>query len=59
MSLNTPTDWLLAGDAIATVDRFAAAHAGNAPVLVFVDSGGAFNIDTECVNGPRGNARTT
>ncbi|MCV7178681.1 esterase family protein [Mycolicibacterium sphagni] len=53
---NTPTDWLLAGDAIDTVDRFAAAHAGNAPVLVFVDSGGAFNIDTECVNGPRGNA---
>ena len=31
-------------------------HNGNAPVLVFVDSGGAFNNDTECVNGIRGNA---
>src|ERR1700757_5017703 len=29
---------------------------GNTPVFVFVDSGGAFNIDTECVNGSRGNA---
>ncbi len=29
---------------------------GNAPVFVFVDSGGAFNNDTECVNGSRGNA---
>ena len=25
-------------------------------MLVFVDSGGGFNIDTECVNGTRGNA---
>ena len=53
---NTPADWLRAGNAIKTVDDFAAAHGGNAPVLVFVDSGGAFNNDTECVNGSRGNA---
>ncbi len=53
---NTPADWLRAGDAIKTIDQFAAAHHGNAPVFVFVDSGGAFNNDTECVNGPRGNA---
>ncbi|MDT5069270.1 MAG: hypothetical protein QOK02_5425 [Mycobacterium sp.] len=53
---NTPADWLRAGNAIKTVDDFAAAHGGNAPVLVFVDSGGAFNNDTECVNGTRGNA---
>jgi S-formylglutathione hydrolase FrmB len=53
---NTPGDWLRAGNAIKTVDDFAAANHGNAPVLVFVDSGGAFNNDTECVNGPRGNA---
>ncbi len=53
---NTPADWLRAGNAIKTVDDFAAAHHGNAPVLVFVDSGGAFNNDTECVNGGRGNA---
>jgi S-formylglutathione hydrolase FrmB len=53
---NTPADWLRAGNAIKTVDDFAAAHGGSAPVLVFVDSGGAFNNDTECVNGSRGNA---
>ena len=53
---NTPADWLRAGDAITAIDAFAAAHGGNAPVFVFVDSGGGFNIDTECVNGIRGNA---
>ncbi len=53
---NTPTDWVRAGDAAITADDFADRHGGSAPVLVFVDSGGAFNIDTECVNGPRGNA---
>ena len=53
---NTPADWLRTGGAIKTIDDFAAAHHGNAPVLVFVDSGGAFNNDTECVNGSRGNA---
>ena len=53
---NTPTDWLRAGNVVSTADAFAAGHDGSAPVLVFVDSGGAFNIDTECVNGSRGNA---
>ncbi len=53
---NTPADWLRTGQAIKTIDDFAAAHHGNAPVLVFVDPGGAFNNDTECVNGTRGNA---
>ena len=53
---NTPADWLRAGNAITTIDTYAAAHGGNAPVFVFVDSGGAFNNDTECVNGPCGNA---
>jgi len=53
---NTPADWTRAGDAITTIDDFAATHDGKAPVLVFVDSGGAFNNDTECVNGVRGNA---
>jgi S-formylglutathione hydrolase FrmB len=53
---NTPADWTRAGNAIGTIDSFAAAHGGKAPVLVFVDSGGAFNNDTECVNGVRGNA---
>ena len=53
---NTPADWTRAGNAVKTADDFAATHAGRAPVLVFVDSGGAFNNDTECVNGVRGNA---
>ncbi len=53
---NTPADWMRAGDAIKTIDGFAQAHGGNAPVFVFVDSGGSFNNDTECVNGPRGNS---
>jgi S-formylglutathione hydrolase FrmB len=53
---NTPADWTRAGNAIKTIDDFATTHHGNAPVLVFVDSGGAFNNDTECVNGVRGNA---
>ena len=52
---NTPSDWPRTGNAIATIDSFAAAHGGNAPVFVFVDVGGSFNNDTECVNGPRGN----
>jgi S-formylglutathione hydrolase FrmB len=53
---NTPADWLRAGNAAKTIDDLAATHGGNAPVFVFVDSGGAFNNDTECVNGNRGNA---
>ncbi len=48
---NTPADWMRAGGAVKTIDDFAAAHGGNAPVFVFVDPGGAFNNDTECVNG--------
>jgi S-formylglutathione hydrolase FrmB len=54
--LNTPADWVRAGNAVGAMDDFAAVHDGNAPVLVFVDSGGGFGIDTECVNGSRGNA---
>jgi S-formylglutathione hydrolase FrmB len=53
---NTPADWLRAGNAVKTIDDLAVTHGGNAPVFVFVDSGGAFNNDTECVNGSRGNA---
>jgi S-formylglutathione hydrolase FrmB len=53
---NTPADWTRAGNAVRTIDDFAAANDGKAPVLVFVDAGGSFNNDTECVNGLRGNA---
>jgi S-formylglutathione hydrolase FrmB len=53
---STPTDWIRTGNAIATVDRYAQAHQGLAPVLVFADSTGSFRNDTECVDGPRGHA---
>lgn len=53
---NTAADWIRAANAVGTIDEFAARHGGNAPVFVFADSGGAFNNDTECVNGVRGNA---
>ncbi|AGB26713.1 hypothetical protein Mycsm_06576 (plasmid) [Mycobacterium sp. JS623] len=42
------------GDA-STVDRLAAVHRDNAPVLVFVDIGGSFNNDTACVDCAPGN----
>ncbi|GLZ51913.1 hypothetical protein Acsp07_15300 [Actinomycetospora sp. NBRC 106378] len=55
---NTPADWIRVGNAVQTADAYAAAHGGLAPVLVFADAGGTFNNDTECVDGPRGNAAT-
>ena len=51
-----PADWPSSGAAQQTADDFAAAHGGNGPVLVFVDTSGEFSNDTECVNGLRGNA---
>ncbi len=51
-----PSDWPVAADAVATLDRFAASHRGNTPVVAFPDTTGSFSNDTECVNGPRGNA---
>lgn len=53
---NTAADWIRAANAVNTIDDFASRHGGNAPIFVFADSGGAFNNDTECVNGVRGNA---
>lgn len=53
---NTPGDWLRSGQIMPTIDKFTAENNGQAPIMVFVDSSGSFNNDTECVNGPRGNA---
>ena len=53
---STPTDWIRTGNAIRTLDDYARAHGGGAPVVVFADSTGSFRNDTECVDGPRGNA---
>jgi S-formylglutathione hydrolase FrmB len=54
--LGTPEDWFRAGGAQEVIDSFAAAHGGYSPVFVFADASGSFSNDTECVNGPRGNA---
>jgi S-formylglutathione hydrolase FrmB/alpha-beta hydrolase superfamily lysophospholipase len=53
-----PQNWLPAGsgDAQRILDEFALKHRGTTPVVVFPDSNGAFDNDTECVNGSRGNA---
>jgi S-formylglutathione hydrolase FrmB len=51
-----PDNWIRAGNAIKTADAYAAAHNGFAPVMVFVDASGGFKVDTECVNGPAGQA---
>ncbi|MFC9787554.1 alpha/beta hydrolase [Rhodococcus sp. NPDC127528] len=53
---NTPADWMRSGNITSTVDAYANSHGGQAPILVFVDAGGSFNNDTECVDGPRGDA---
>jgi S-formylglutathione hydrolase FrmB len=53
---NTPADWMRSGNVMPIIDGYAQAHRGQAPIFVFIDSGGSFNNDTECVNGPRGNA---
>jgi S-formylglutathione hydrolase FrmB len=53
---NTPGDWMRSGTVMPVIDGYAQSHGGHAPIFVFVDSGGSFNNDTECVNGPRGNA---
>ncbi|MGB8405375.1 MAG: alpha/beta hydrolase-fold protein [Mycobacterium sp.] len=51
-----PDDWPVSAKAVETLDAFASAHDGNAPVVVFVDIAGTFSNDTECVNGRRGMA---
>jgi S-formylglutathione hydrolase FrmB len=54
----TPTQWVTSGRAVATTEAYASAHHGRAPVLLFVDDNGSATGDTECVDGPQGNAET-
>ncbi len=54
--LSTPSDWLQSGRALDILDTFALQHRGATPVVVFPDTNGTFTNDTECANGPRGNA---
>lgn len=51
-----PNNWVRAGDAVRTADAYAAQHHGYAPILVFTDATNGFRVDTECVDGPHGNA---
>jgi S-formylglutathione hydrolase FrmB len=53
---NTPADWMRSGNIMPVIDGYTGTHGGQSPIFVFVDVGGSFNNDTECVNGPRGNA---
>jgi S-formylglutathione hydrolase FrmB len=54
----SPDDWLRAGEALTLANRWAADHGGVAPVMVLPDANGSGTSDTECVDGPRGQAET-
>ncbi len=52
-----PSDWTRAAHIDRTADAVVA-QTGGAPILVMVDANGTPFGDTECVDGPRGNAET-
>ena len=49
-----PADWLQRGHAAATLDAFAAAHDGQAPIVVMPDINGNVSVDSECIRGAGG-----
>jgi S-formylglutathione hydrolase FrmB len=51
-----PENWVRIGNAVRTARAYAAQHHGAGPILAFVDPTASFANDTECVNGPQGNA---
>jgi S-formylglutathione hydrolase FrmB len=53
-----PDNLLRAADIGRVAERYARAHDGTAPSLVFPDHNGSFAGDSECVDGPRGDAET-
>src|SRR4051794_4453606 len=53
-----PDDLLRAAGLATIASRYASAHGGMAPILVFPDHNGSFAGDTECVDGPRGASET-
>ena len=53
-----PSDWTRAGYADTTSTAFAAAHHGEAPLLVIPDNNGNKTQDSECANSVFGNAET-
>jgi S-formylglutathione hydrolase FrmB len=54
----SPTDWIDGGGAADTLDTWASTHHGIAPIVVMPDINGSFDNDTECVDGPAGQAET-
>ena len=52
------SDWTRSARLDRAADRLAADHGGEAPLLLMVDANGSAFGDTECVDGPRGNAET-
>lgn len=54
----SPRDWLDGGRLIQTMDAFAAAHQGLAPVVLVADPLGGALAQTLCVDSPRGRAFT-
>jgi enterochelin esterase-like enzyme len=52
-----PENWLGSG-LQSTMDSFAKKHDGITPLVFMVDNSGSVTNDTECVDGPRGNAET-
>lgn len=53
-----PQDWLTAGTLAEIMDRFAAAHAGLAPVVVLPDATGSALANPLCMDSRLGNAET-
>jgi S-formylglutathione hydrolase FrmB len=44
-----PVDWIKLGGLMRTVNAFATAHDGEAPIIVMPDLNGAFRADSECI----------
>lgn len=53
-----PADLIRGSAAVNLADRYARAHRGLAPIVVFADENGSYLNDSECVDGPRGQAET-
>jgi len=51
-------DWLVGGRLTETMDAYAAAHRGLAPIVVLADGTGGWLDDPLCVDSPLGNAAT-
>lgn len=50
-----PWQWVQLGALAQTMDAFASAHGGLAPIVVMPDINGSLRSDTECVHSARGN----